>query len=892
MALTPGTRLGPYEIAARIGAGGMGEVYRATDTSLKRTVAIKVLPDSLATDADRLARLQREAEVLASLNHPNIAQIHGLEKNALVMEFVEGPTLADRIAFGPVPVDEALTIARQIADALESAHEKSIIHRDLKPANVKVRPDGTVKVLDFGLARALDASASIASTPESFANSPTITSPVTGAGVILGTAAYMSPEQARGQVVDRRADVWAFGCVLFEMLTGRRVFDGSSVVDAIGAALHKDPEWQLLPKTTPPAVRATLERCLQKDPRQRARDLGDVRLALDGGFSTPPVDAPASTISPTRWRPLAIAVLATAVIVGPAAWMARRPPAVPVRTPVRFQIPAPAGTELGDFFSLSPDGRLLVFQALEVGRGQRLWLHSFETNTTRMLTRVNSLNSSQFWSPDSRYFAYSERGELKKLDVAGGPPEVITMLPRTFGGGTWGPDGTIIFGSTSGPLMRVSASGGAATPLTTLDAARQDVGHLNPSLLRDGRHFLYTRNSKVAGNSGLWVGSLDAAPDSQPGARLLATSQGAIVAPGSDSTPDYVLFTRDGSLLAQAFDMKTLTLVGDTTQIVERVGIGPATYAQAWVSDSGTLVYRRPEPPGGGIPAFFDRTGRERSVVAGINDSPSLYPRLSPDGTRLAIFIAGDLWVYDLTGRPPVRLTTGGNGYSPLWTPDDKNIVYEVSGSMGLRMLPADGTGLMPTPVTPAGHYHPLAFTADGRVLISAMILANAVNWKLLQGPLAGDGNPTPLFESSSSAGFGGASLSPDGRWLAYESNATGTREIWVRGYPSGSSPVRVSANGGFEPIWYKSGREIFYLQGEDIMSVPVDTSRGAFSFKPAVRLFTTRAPLFTQPPSYDVAPDGSLLMLKALPVAPSPIEMVLDWRGMLGRPPVVVSEH
>jgi eukaryotic-like serine/threonine-protein kinase len=895
VALSPGTRLGPYEIAALIGAGGMGEVYRATDTSLKRTVAVKVLPESLASNADRLARFQREAEVLASLNHPNIAQIHGLEKNALVMEFIEGPTLGDRIAAGPLPVDESLAIATQIADALESAHERSIIHRDLKPANIKVRPDGTVKVLDFGLARAFDASSAVTSSAETLANSPTITSPaMTAAGVILGTAAYMSPEQARGHAVDKRADVWAFGCVLFEMLTGRRTFDGSSVVDAIGAALHTEPAWHLLPETTPPAVRATLERCLQKDPRQRARDLGDVRLALDGGFSAPVATAPppASAAKRTPLWVVAAAVLATAMIVGPAAWMARRPPAAPVRSPVRFQIPAPDGAELGNFFSLSPDGRLLVFQALEIGVGQRFWLHSFETNTTRLLTRVDSVNSSQFWSPDSRYFAYANRGELKKIDVAGGPPEVITTLSKNYGGGTWGSDGTIIFGSPSGPLMRVPSSGGTATPLTTLDASRQETGHLNPWLLRDGRHFVYSRISKVAGNSGLWVGSLDAAPDSQPAPRLLATAQGAIVAPGSDSTPDYVLFTREGSLVAQAFDINTLSLTGEAIQIVERVGVGPATYAQAWVSNSGALVYRRPEAPDGGIPAFFDRTGRELRVVPGFDSSPALYPRLSPDGTRLAISIAGDLWVYDLTGRPPVRLTTGASGYSPLWAGDGKSIVYEPSGSLGLRMLPADGTGLMPTPVTPAGHYHPLTFTRDGRVLLSAMIPTNGLNWKLLQGPLAGEATPTPIFESSSSDGFGGASFSPDGRWLAYESNATGTREIWVRQYPSAGSPIRVSANGGFEPTWNRNGREILYLQQDDLMSVAVDTSGGVFTFKPAVRLFITHSPSNTQPPSYDVAPDGSLLMLKARPIVRPPLEVVLDWRGMLGRPAAAVSEH
>jgi eukaryotic-like serine/threonine-protein kinase len=902
MALSPGTRIGPYEIAALIGAGGMGEVYRATDTNLKRTVAIKVLPDSLASNTDRLARFQREAEVLASLNHPNIAQIHGFERGpadaghytqALVMEFVEGPSLADRIAFGPIPIDEALSLARQIAEALESAHERSIIHRDLKPANVKVRPDGTVKVLDFGLARAFDASSSISSSVETLANSPTITSPaMTAAGVILGTAAYMSPEQARGQVVDRRADVWAFGCVLFEMLTGRRVFDGSSVVDAIGAALHKDPEWHLLPKTTPPAVRATLERCLQKDPRQRARDLGDVRLALDGGFSPPAIAAPVSATSRPRLWPLAMAVLATALIVGPAAWMARRPPTTPARAPVRFQIPAPAGTEFGNFFSLSPDGRTLVFQALEVGRGQRYWLHSFDTNTSRLLTRVNPNNSSQFWSPDGRYFAFSEAGELKRLDISGGPPEVITTLAKNFGGGTWGSDGTILFGSPTGPLMRVPASGGAAVAVTTLDAERQETGHLNPWLLRDGRHFLYMRNSRVPGNSGLWVGSLDVAPDAQPKARLLAALQGAILAPGTGDEPDYVLFTRDGSLVAQVFDMKTLSLVGDVTQIAERVGIGPATYTQAWVSSSGTLVYRIPESPSGGTPAFFDRTGRERGAVPGINDAPALYPRLSPDGTRLAIFVAGDLWVYDLSGHPPVRLTSSGQGYSPLWTPDGKRIVFEQSGSVGLKMVSADGTGITPTSVTPPGHYHPLAFSKDGQFLISTMIPTNRENWKLLHGPFSADKAPNPVFESSTSDGFGGAAVSPDGRWLAYQSMVTGTPEIWVRPYPGAGSPIRISSNRGNEPIWNRNGRELFYTQGEDIMSVTVDTSRGGFAFTPAVRLFGVRGPLATQPPSYDVAPDGSFLMMKTLPIVRAPLEVVLNWRGLIGQPAAVATEH
>ncbi|HEU4939404.1 MAG TPA: protein kinase [Vicinamibacterales bacterium] len=894
MRLILGTRLGPYEITAQLGAGGMGEVYRATDTKLKRSVAMKVLPEALTTDGERLARFQREAEVLASLNHPNIAAIYGLEEStdakALVMELVEGPTLADRIAQGPIQLDEALPIARQIAEALEAAHERGIIHRDLKPANISLRPDGVVKVLDFGLAKALEpvSDGSIFAT-----TAPTISSPamMTGVGTLLGTAAYMSPEQARGKGVDKRSDVWAFGCVLFEMLTGRRAFDGSNVADTIGAALHKDPDWRLLSNATPPAVRATLERCLQKDPRQRARDLGDVRLAIDGGFGAHPAQTKGAA-SPIRPWALAIAVVTTAAILLPAVWMGRRSPDAPIRVPVRFQIAPPDGTEFGDFFSVSPDGRTLVFQAVELGRGPQFWMHSFETNTTRLLTRVNPTNSSQFWSPDSRYFAYAERGEVRRLAVAGGPPEVITALPRSFGGGAWAPDGTIIFGSPSGPLMRVSASGSTPAPLTALDASRQETGHIGPWMLRDGRHFVYLRNSRVAANSGLWVGSLDAAPDAQPAARLLATPQGAVVAPGSGSTTDYLLFAREGSLVAQAFDISTFRLIGNASQIAERIAIGPPTYAQVSVSDNDTLVYRRPDAPRGGTPAFFNRTGREQRVVPGINDSAAQYPRLSPDSTRLAIFIAGDLWVYNLQGRPPVRLTYGALGYSPLWTRDGQSIVYESAPPGGLRMLPADGTAMTPEPVGPAGHDHPLAWSADGRFLIRALNQSGEQRWRLMHGPLGVDVKPTAVFESASSDGFGGASLHPDGRWLAYESNALGAREIWVQPYPGGGSPVRLSANGGSEPTWNRNGRELIYLQGDDVMSVAVNVSGSTFTSKPAVRLFGMRTPVRTQAPSYDVAADGSLLMLKPLPVIRAPLEIVLNWRGVLGRPAAVASEH
>jgi Tol biopolymer transport system component len=695
----------------------------------------------------------------------------------------------------------------------------------------------------------------------------------------------MSPEQARGRVVDKRADVWAFGCVLYEMLTGRAPFEGGSVVDVIGAVLHKEPDLQALPASTPSAVRATIERCLQKDMRLRARDLGDVRLALDGGFSAKTIEAATSPAAPRRALPLVAAVVATAVVVGTFVWNARRPAPPPERTAVRFQITPPQGTEFGSFFSVSPDGRTLVFNVANPAQGFRYWMHSFETGETKPISRIGSTNSSQFWSPDSRFMAYAEGGQLKRMDMTGGSSETLCKLPSNFGGGTWGADGTIIVGSPSGPLWRVPASGGTPVAITSLDSSRNEVGHVNPWLLRDGRHFIYLRASRNEADSVLSLGSLDAAPGAQADRRLVATAQGVVYVPGSGDTPDYVLFVRDGSLVAQAFDLDALSLVGEPMFVVERVGVGPPTYAQAWASESGALVYREPGTAIGGTPAWFERTGRERSVIPGTESIPAMNPRLSPDGTRLALFIAGDLWVYDLTGRPPVRLTTGSLGYSPVWTSDGRHIVYEQTGSVGLRMLPADGSGVTPEPVGPTGHYHPHALSHDGRFLFSSYEDTGG-RWSILSMPITAGASPAPLFESRALEGFAGVAPSPDGRWLAYTSQATGAWEVWVRPYPGPGSPVRISSDGGAEPLWSRNGRELFYLHNDDVMSVAVDARGDTFTFQPAVRLFTARTALKTQPPSYDIAADGSFLMLKASPTAASPIHMILDWRSVLGRPP------
>jgi len=524
LALTPGTRLGPYEVVAQIGVGGMGEVYSATDTNLKRRVAIKVLPASVAGDAERLARFQREAEVLAALNHPNIAAIYGLERSgattALVMELVEGPTLADRITQGAIPLDEALPIAKQIAEALEAAHEQGIIHRDLKPANIKVRSDGTVKVLDFGLAKAMEPA--VDSSP-SLSMSPTITTPaMTQAGMILGTAAYMSPEQARGKVVDKRSDIWAFAAVLFEMLTGQRAFGGEDVQDTFVAIMRDEPDWPRLPATLSPTLGIYLRRCLHKNPKQRIADVQDLRLALAGALETaaPPPTTMALSSSGGRlaWMAFAVATFAAAALAVPAVRYLRetRPPET------RVEINTPA-TDQPTMFALSPDGRQIVFVASGDG-ASRLWLRSLVSTTAQPLAGTEGARSP-FWSPDSRSIGFFAGSALKRLDLGGGTPQTLAVVVNNVGG-TWSADGVIVFAPTNpSPLMRVAASGGEPVPLTTLDVPRS-TAHKYPQFLPDGRHFLFYAQGSAAG---IYLGTLDGGDLKR---RVPNDTSGAYLAPG------------------------------------------------------------------------------------------------------------------------------------------------------------------------------------------------------------------------------------------------------------------------------------------------------------------------------------------------------------------------
>jgi hypothetical protein len=585
MSLGPGARLGPYEVISAIGAGGMGEVYRARDTKLGRDVALKIISDAFALDPDRLARFKREAQVLASLNHPNIAAIH-----ALVLELVEGPTLADRIAQGPIPLDDALSIARQIADALEAAHEHGIVHRDLKPANIKLRPDGTVKVLDFGLAKAMHPAPT-----SDVSQSPTITSPaMTRMGVILGTAAYMSPEQAKGRPADKRSDIWAFGCVLYEMLTAKRPFDGEDVSDTLAFILTKDPDWSALPPSTPAAVRRLLRRCLDKSAKERLRDISDARLEIKEALTAPPGEATVATSAPVKarrtarvWPATAAALLLTTLAFAAAVVylirstgneaVVRFTVSPPEKTAFSFSV-AGAGGSVAFNSAISPDGRKMIFTIQDAAGKVLLWVRPVDSLAAQPLPGTDD-PTLPFWSPDSRFVGFFAGGKLKKIDVTGGPPLTLCDAPSARGG-AWNRDGVIVFApSITSPLSRVSAAGSEPVAVTKLQSGQ--TYHRSPSFLPDGRHFVYLARGE---SPGVFVSSLD----STDATRLLSADTQASYTP-----PGYLLFVRQGTLLAQPFYANKLQLAGEPFPVAERVVADTASGLAAFsVSENGALTYR------------------------------------------------------------------------------------------------------------------------------------------------------------------------------------------------------------------------------------------------------------------------------------------------------------
>ena len=849
----------------------MGEVYRARDTSLNRDVALKVLPDAFASDPERLARFEREAQLLASLNHPNIAAIYGFHDGALVLELVEGPTLADRIAGGRLSLEEALPIARQIVDALDAAHEQGIIHRDLKPANIKVRPDGTVKVLDFGLAKALDP---VLGSGE-VSQSPTITTPaMTRAGMVLGTAAYMSPEQARGRQADKRSDVWAFGCVLYEMLTGTRVFDADGMSDTIAAVLRAEPDWTRLPPHLPESITRLLKRCLEKDHKRRLRDIGDARLEIDAhaesaarGGATPPA-LTLSRRSRLMWLS-AVAVLLL-VTVALAAWATR---AMPAPAEVRFNIDTPGVSDLLDLASLavSPDGLNVAFVAAVDGQ-PHVWVRSLDSVVSRPLTGTAGA-SLPFWSPDSGSVAFYADGSLKRIDLAGGLVRVLGKALFGFGG-AWNRDGAILMvQSPASPILRTSAGGTTPVEITRLDG--KQMGHAQPHFLPDERHFLYF----VQGTPdvrGAYVGQLD-----EPGTRRLFDADSAAV-----YISGHLLFVRRATLFAQPFNLSRLEPAGEPFLVADDVS--GSQLAGVSASAGGVLAFRTGTVSVERQFVWLDRSGKELGTV-GDAATEKLYPSASPDLGQLAFFsiVNGnvDIWLLD-TRRSVLRRFTDYVGVDlfPVWSRDGRRIAFnsDHNGKPGLYeksttgadteelLLPGESGNVVASDWSPRDDV--LLFQRDVDL------------WAL---PMRGrERKPFAVTQTEFEEREG--KFSPDGRWIAYVSNNSGPFEVYIQPFPGPGQQVRVSTGGGAQVQWRADGRELFYiaLDGK-LMAVPVDMSANGQSISPGipVPLFTTRVGRIIGPggsgPQYVVSADGQRFLMSTLVQdgSSSPIRVIVNWK-------------
>jgi len=869
-----GTRLGPYEITAKLGEGGMGEVYRARDTRLEREVAIKVLPAAFVEDHERLARFEREAKLLAQLHHPNIASIFGMEESgetkALVMELVEGPTLAERLEQGALPIEESLSLARQIAEALEEAHQKGIIHRDLKPQNIKASREGKTKVLDFGLAKAMDptAAAAGAGSASQLAASPTLTLGATQMGVVLGTAAYMAPEQAKGFTVDKRADIWAFGVVLYEMLTGERLFGGDSVPDTLAGVLKNEIDLDALPAETPPAIRRLLRRCLERQPKGRLHDIADARIVIDEVLSGHHVE-PASSLAfeappaPSRVRLAAAALLLLALGVA-AGWLLKRgrgPGPVPES---RWMLGLPEGLSLSTddrpILALSRDGRLQVAVVKGDSGITQLLVRKGDEFEPRLLPDTEGA-SAPFFSPDGDWIGFFRGDSLLKIPSGGGPAIGLAELPAGNRGGTWSSDGWIYFASAfAGPLSRVAASGGPVEEVTHLDPARSERTHRWPEALPGGEAVLFTCDTEA---------STEYYDDARIEAVRPATGERRVLVEGASmaryAPGGHLVFARGGTLYTVDLDPKTLEVRGAPLEIAKgvstNVGSGAVQFA---LSPNGAALWA----PGGLTASYrvvwVDRAGVESPID--VPSAPYNELALSPDGTRIALVggpgATSDLWVGDLRRGGLTRLTNGEFVRLPTWTADGTRIAYRVveGGRINDRVRidwrPADGSRAAETLLEPAdelGIVGPNAFTPDGRFLVysegNGIDLAN-----LWLRPLGGEGKLRALTEGPFLKV--GATVSPDGRWLAYCSTESGENNVYVRPFPAGEGRWQISSPGGVEPLWSQDGKELFYRDASVLYRVAVDTSRGFRAGRPE--------PLFNRVASggyihsYGLSSDGS----------------------------------
>ena len=886
MSLEVGSRIAHYDVTALIGEGGMGQVYQATDTNLDRQVAIKVLPGAFASDPDRLARFEREAKVLASLNHPNIGAIYGLEKSgdtrALVLELIEGPTLADRIAQGPIPVDEALPIAKQIAEALEAAHEQGVIHRDLKPANIKVRDDGTVKVLDFGSAKALD------TTPEGDpSQSPTLTAAATQMGVIMGTAAYMSPEQARGKQVDKRSDIWAFGVVLYEILVGVRPFTGDDVSQTIAQVIERAPDLVALPESTPPPIRRLLRRCFEKEPSERLRDIGDARLEIREARATADADGSRPVEVPrTRREVLAWSVAGVLFLVLIALALFDNSGGQQGATAYRTSILLPdevvvAPPNPAARFSLSPDGTQLAVAAMHTDGRRRLWVRSLDATVPRVLEGTEGAYYP-IWSPDSQFLAFQGAGStgvaLKRVAAAGGPVVTICETPGLTGG-SWNRDDVLIFSSVGTPIQRVSASGGTPTAVTATSAAGAGTTHREAFFLPDGQRFLYLAEG-VDGEGGavLFVGAIDA---DGPPIRLLDGVSNAQYARGN------LFFVRDRVLMAQAFDAERLQLTGPAVPLADEIDtLGTAAAFSA--SDTGALAYQAGSSAYQSELAWFDRAG-ERTGTLG---DPGQYVglRLSPDDRQVAVTDRNprDIWVFDLDRGFPSRFTftSTGNDY-PVWSPDGSRMVFSEGSARDLFVLQTGGGEAAVRLLADADGVgkKSLDWSRDGEFLIYA---AQADSGSDLRVVRVAQGAESLLFvETNNPLHWTGAEFSPSGRWVVFESGQSGRSEVYVAPFPDPTGRIQVSTAGGVQPKWQADGSEIIYLQpdADDMLTVASGTLMAATVSEEDAGFQVDRIqPLFrleeVRPGTFDVTSDGQrvLAVLPAGEASYSPITLVTNW--------------
>jgi serine/threonine protein kinase/Tol biopolymer transport system component len=875
MSLPAGTRLRPYEIVAFIAAGGMGEVYRARDTKLGRDVAIKILPAEFAQQSDRLARFEREAQLLASLNHPHIAHIYGVEDSggvrALAMELIEGQTLADLIKSSDRPsVRDALKIARQIAEALEAAHEKGIIHRDLKPGNVMIDADGQVKLLDFGLGKSIDRD------PTSDLNSPTITAMATMAGVMIGTAAYMAPEQAKGRAIDKRTDLWAYGCVLYELLTGRRAFAGEDLSDTIAAIMRGEPDWSALPVDTPPPVRRLIQGCLQKDRRARIADVSAVRFALDEAeHSSATIPPPLPPAPSPRWGWLgALAVAAVVIVAMAVPTMRHLRETTPPET--RPDIVTPR-TDHPEMFALSPDGRQIVYVASGDG-ASRLWLRSLATTTATPLAGTEGA-TYPFWAPDSGAIGFFAGGALKKVSLDGRTPQTLA-LAFNGRGASWNADNVIVFApDTTSALMRVSATGvGGATPATTL--APGQGAHLVPYFLPDGRRFVFS----VTGApevTGIYLGALDGSAPT----RLVATPLEYMVAHGPQYLPSgWLLWLQAGTLAAQRLDVAKAALVGAPVTVAD--GLAAAVSGAM----TGLVAYRTSTRQT--QLTWFDRSGAPQGTIGEPDSTLRLSPRASPDGHRVLInrSMQGtiDLWLLDRGHSNPVR-SDAADRRDGVWSPDGNWIVFRSfrTGAGDLYRMLASGVGEEELIVGSDQIKTPHSWSKNGFLLY--LSIDPRTKGDLWVVPTAGKPATSKIVGTPFRDAYG--EFSPDGQWVAYQSDESGHMEIYVRpftppgqaGAADGERPIPVSTAGGISPFWERHGKELYYLNpAGEMMAVPITVAGSTLRFGVPVIAFPTHiyggGMDIQQGRQYDVAPDGRFLINTVLDSAPAPITLLQNW--------------